>query len=103
MAREPGRPGVPRRSDRSTRMVRIKDGLTPVDLLPKLDRLWEASAKKIDSIEHACPPGSASPVFTLDGRYTARGWTEWTQGFQYGSALLQYDATGDATYLHIGR
>ena len=23
-----------------------------------------------------------APVFTVDGRYTARGWTEWTQGFQ---------------------
>ena len=36
------------------------------------------------------------PVFTVAGRYTARGWTEWTQGFQYGSAILQYDATSDA-------
>jgi hypothetical protein len=24
----------------------------------------------------------------------SRGWTEWTQGFQYGSAILQFDATG---------
>ena len=39
-------------------------------------------------------PGA--PVFTVEGRYQARGWTEWTQGFQFGSALLQFDATGDA-------
>ncbi len=25
----------------------------------------------------------------------ARGWTEWTQGFQFGAAVLQFDATGD--------
>ncbi|HLL69512.1 MAG TPA: hypothetical protein VK453_27900 [Micromonosporaceae bacterium] len=84
-------------------MVRISEGLTAADLLPKIDRLWEASAKKIDSIEHTCPPGSPSPVFTVDGRYTARGWTEWTQGFQYGSAVLQYDATGEPGYLQTGR
>ena len=35
-------------------------------------------------------------MFTVQGRYQARGWTEWTQGFQFGSALLQFDATGDA-------
>ena len=48
-------------------------------------------------------PGAATPVFTIEGKYTARGWTEWTQGFQYGSAVLQYDATGDEAFLEIGR
>ena len=33
---------------------------------------------------------------------TTRGWTEWTQGFQYGSAILQYDATGEKSFLDIG-
>jgi unsaturated chondroitin disaccharide hydrolase len=42
-------------------------------------------------------------VFTVDGVYTSRGWTEWTQGFQYGSALLQFDATGESRFLEIGR
>jgi hypothetical protein len=42
-------------------------------------------------------------VFTVRGKYTSRGWTEWTQGFQFGSAILQYDATGDAAMLDIGR
>jgi unsaturated chondroitin disaccharide hydrolase len=84
-------------------MLRIDDGLAPAALLPGIERLWAASAKKIDSIEDSCPPGSGSPVFTVEGRYTARGWTEWTQGFQYGSALLQFDATGDQRYLDLGR
>ena len=48
-------------------------------------------------------PGSGSPVFTVEGKYTAKGWTEWTQGFQYGSALLQFDATGDERFLQLGR
>ena len=34
-------------------------------------------------------------MFTVKGRYTSRGWTEWTQGFQFGSAILQFDATGE--------
>jgi unsaturated chondroitin disaccharide hydrolase len=42
-------------------------------------------------------------VFTVRGRYTNRGWTEWTQGFQHGSPLLQFDATGDERFLRLGR
>jgi hypothetical protein len=83
--------------------VKINDGLTAADLEPKLRRLWEASAPKIESIERTVTPGAGSPVFTVEGRYTARGWTEWTQGFQYGSALLQFDATGERRFLDVGR
>jgi unsaturated chondroitin disaccharide hydrolase len=39
----------------------------------------------------------------VEGRYQSRGWTEWTQGFQFGSALLQFDAAGDAHFLELGR
>ena len=42
-------------------------------------------------------------MFTVDGAYTSRGWTEWTQGFQYGSAILQFDATGGKEFLRSGR
>jgi len=83
--------------------VKINDGLAAADLEPKLRRLWEASAPKIDSIERTRAPAEGSPVFTVEGRYTARGWTEWTQGFQYGSALLQFDATGERHFLDVGR
>jgi len=83
--------------------MKIDKTLKAASLTPKIRRLWEASAPKIDSIETTCQPGSGSPVFTVRGRYTARGWTEWTQGFQYGSALLQFDATGDRKYLAMGR
>ena len=48
-------------------------------------------------------PADGAPVFTVKGRYQARGWTEWTQGFQFGSALLQFDAEGDAAFLELGR
>jgi hypothetical protein len=83
--------------------MRIDGTLTAAGLLPKLERLWEVSAGKVDSIQRSWSPESGAPVFTVDGRYTARGWTEWTQGFQFGSALLQFDATGDRRFLAIGR
>jgi unsaturated chondroitin disaccharide hydrolase len=84
-------------------MIEINHKLQATDLLPRLEIFWQASARCIQSIEHSCPPGSGSPVFTVEGRYTAKGWTEWTQGFQYGSAILQFDATGDEEFLDLGR
>ncbi|MFZ4682643.1 MAG: glycosyl hydrolase, partial [Terrimicrobiaceae bacterium] len=84
-------------------MIKINTSLQPSDLTPKLKKLWEASAPKILSLDADDKPGSATPVFTVAGKYTARGWTEWTQGFVYGSAILQYDATGDEKFLTLGR
>jgi unsaturated chondroitin disaccharide hydrolase len=65
--------------------------------------MWELSARKIRSIERSYDPSRGAPVFTAGGSWTSRGWTEWTQGFQYGSALLQFDATGEEEFLEIGR
>ena len=84
-------------------MIRIDRTRTPRDLLPKIARLFELSGRKILAIEETWRPQDGAPVFTVQGRYQARGWTEWTQGFQFGSALLQFDATGDARFLEIGR
>ncbi len=44
-----------------------------------------------------------TPVFTRQGRYTSRGWTEWTQGFQYGNALYLFDAADDKGLLEWGK
>lgn len=68
-----------------------------------LKRFWELSAEKILRIEKSFDSAKGAPVFTEKGKYVTRGWTEWTQGFQYGSALLQFDATGDEQFLQIGR
>ena len=83
--------------------IKIDAKLTPQKLVPKIERLFELSAGKILSIEKTWKPEQGTPVFTVKGRYTSRGWTEWTQGFQYGSALLQFDAMGDERFLEIGR
>ncbi len=70
---------------------------------PYLNRFWELSGQKIKSIEATFDRKLGSPVCTDNGIYTTRGWTEWTQGFVYGSAILQFNATGDADFLEIGR
>jgi len=88
---------------RTDMAIKIDFRLTPKKLLPKINRLFELSARKILSIEKTWDVSKGGPVFTVKGRYTARGWTEWTQGFQFGSALLQFDATGDQQFLEIGR
>jgi len=77
--------------------------LTAQKLQPKVNRLFDLSAEKILSIEKAWNPARGTPVFTVQGKYTSRGWTEWTQGFQFGSAILQYDATGEKGFLELGR
>jgi hypothetical protein len=84
-------------------MIRIRTDLTPSSLLPAIAKLWTASAAKIRGIEAEWQPASGAPVFTVNGRYTSRGWTEWTQGFQFGSSLLQFDATGERWFLDQGR
>ena len=84
-------------------MIRINAELTPEKLRPRLERLFEISAGKIRAIEKAFDASRGSPVFTVAGVYTGREWTDWTQGFMYGSALLQYDATGDAWFLEYGK
>jgi len=84
-------------------MMQIDETIQPGDLEGQIDRLWELSARKIRLIEDHYDKSQGSPVFTVRGQYTTRGWTEWTQGFQFGSAILQFDATGDAEFLEIGR
>ncbi len=84
-------------------MIRLDRRRTPADLVPRIDRLFGLSGDKILAIEKSWRPEAGAPVFTVQGTYQARGWTEWTQGFQFGSALLQFDATGDRAFLELGR
>lgn len=83
--------------------MKINNDLRPADLRAKIEKLWQYSAPKILSLSRDEVAGAGTPVFTIKGKYTARGWTEWTQGFVYGSAILQFDATGDDRFLEFGR
>ncbi|VGO14570.1 Unsaturated glucuronyl hydrolase [Pontiella desulfatans] len=83
--------------------MHINHHLTPQDLIPELERFWAVSGQKVKDLNQNYDPAQGSPVFTIEGKYTTRGWTEWTQGFQYGSEILQFDATGDSSFLDIGK
>jgi unsaturated chondroitin disaccharide hydrolase len=84
-------------------MIKINHNLKPSDLSGKLKKFWQLSGDKIHLIEKEYDESKGSPVFTVNGKYSSRGWTEWTQGFQYGSALLQFDATGEKEALDYAR
>src|SRR3970282_2200884 len=84
-------------------MITIDNSITSLSLKPAIERLFELSAAKIKQIERQSGDRQGAPVFTANGVYTSRGWTEWTQGFQFGSAILQFDATDDSAFLEMGR
>lgn len=84
-------------------MIDLDDPPTAASVVADLDRFWDRSAETIRAIEETFDPSDGAPVFTVDGTYTTRGWTEWTQGFQYGSSILQFDATGEQDFLQKGR
>ncbi len=84
-------------------MIDLNLKLNPGDFSHKLKRFWNLSGQKIRLIEKHYDEAQGSPVFTVNGKYSTRGWTEWTQGFQYGSAILQFDATGDEKMLVSAR
>jgi len=84
-------------------LIEIDTSLEPESLRPDLVRLWETTGPKVKELCRKDTPEVATPVYTVGGRYTARGWTEWTQGFLYGEAILQFDATGDEEALELGR
>ena len=77
--------------------------LNAQQLLPAIQRFLALTGTKILDLDNTWDPDRGTPVFTQQGRYTTRGWTEWTQGFQYGCAILQYDMTDDARFLALGR
>lgn len=83
--------------------MNINQNLTAKNLQKKLNNVWEHSARKIHLIRQEYDTAKGSPVFTEAGKYTTRGWTEWTQGFQFGGEILQYDATGEQGFLDLGR
>lgn len=84
-------------------MLKIDESLSAKNLTPSFEAFWKISGDKIRLVDDNWDSKNGSPVFTVKGKYTSQGWTEWTQGFQFGSSLLQFDATGDESFLQAGR
>lgn len=83
--------------------MRVDPSIRLRDVKPGLDRCIELARSKITSIYETWDPRQGAPVYTVGGQYATRGWTEWTQGFQYGCAILLFDALGEKQFLEIGR
>ncbi len=83
--------------------MKIDNTLTVESLASDAGRVCELAGKKARAIDRGWDTSRGTPVFTVDGRYTSQGWTEWTQGFQYGCMILAGDATGDAKLIDLGR
>jgi unsaturated chondroitin disaccharide hydrolase len=82
--------------------MQIDQTINPASLDPALANFWKISGEKLNLTHRDYDPAKGAPVFTIAGKYTARGWTEWTEGFLYGSDLLQFDATGDVAFAERG-
>jgi unsaturated chondroitin disaccharide hydrolase len=72
-------------------------------LSSSLDRLFELAVKKSIALDRSWNSSRGAPVVTVEGKYASRSWTQWTEGFQYGSLLLAFDATDDPKLLKLGR
>jgi hypothetical protein len=70
-------------------------------LRKKIERLWEVSAPKILTINLAETAETPAPVFTVNGKYVTHEGAEAVPGFLYGSAILQYDAFWDESFVHL--
>jgi unsaturated chondroitin disaccharide hydrolase len=77
--------------------------LTVKALEPAIRRSVSLAAEKTQRLERRWDPASGAPVFTVEGRYTTRSWTQWTQGFQFGIALLCFELGADRALLETAR
>ncbi len=85
-------------------MIQLDHTLTPAALLPTCTAVFAAAGPKIRGLAARWNTAQdGSPVITVTGKYASRSWTEWTQGFQFGCALLQFEATNDEEFLELGR
>jgi unsaturated chondroitin disaccharide hydrolase len=84
-------------------MVETPETLSVADLRSSVESVFAAAQDKVARLDRSWDPASGAPVFTVEGQYQSRGWTEWTQGFQFGCQLLVFDGTDDARFLEMGR
>ncbi len=83
--------------------MNIDNQLKPSDLGNSLDKLFSLAEQKVANLDRSWDTSRGTPVFTVEGKYTSKGWTEWTQGFQYGCAILTFDVTDNRSLLELGR
>ncbi len=83
--------------------MKINNEITSASLAPAVKRLFELASEKTLRLAERWNPGDGAPVVTRAAKYSSRSWTQWTQGFAYGNAILCFEQTGDPKLLEIGR
>lgn len=83
--------------------MKVDPSIRAEDLAKPVQRVLELAAGKVLALDKRWKPADGAPVFTVAGKYTSRAWTQWTEGFVYGCALLVFDGAGDKELLNLGR
>ena len=83
--------------------MNIDQRLSFGELAGPIEHVLDLAAGKTLRLAKRWNASDGSPVFTRRGKYTTRGWTEWTQGFQFGIPILLFDAAGNKKLLTLGR
>jgi hypothetical protein len=83
--------------------MQIDTRITAGELAGAAGRVLELGGEKARQIDKRWDAGRGAPVFTVQGKYTTRQWTQWTAGFQFGCALLAFDGTGESDLLEGAR
>lgn len=83
--------------------MKSNETLTPQVLMGDIRRAVALASEKTLRLDRRWRTSDGAPVFTAAGKYTARSWTQWTQGFQYGNAVLCFDLADDAELLALAR
>ncbi len=84
-------------------MIRADKNISPEKLKLLLKKFWELSSGKIRLIERDFDFKKGAPVLTEQGQYKSKGWTEWTLGFHYGSAIFNFEITGEQDLLELAK
>lgn len=83
--------------------MEIRSEITFKSLSAATGQVFDAAQAATHRLKERASELEGAPVFTVRGRYLPKGWTEWTQGFQFGNAVLLFDALGDERLLEYGR
>jgi unsaturated chondroitin disaccharide hydrolase len=83
--------------------MKVDESITPGALSAAAARVLETGAKKALLLNRRWDAAHGAPVVTVQGKYNPRAWTQWTQGFQFGCAILAFDGTGDTSLLQLAR
>src|SRR5690625_5208318 len=83
--------------------MKIDNNISLKSIESKLENFLHITGDKIEGLINKWNPKDGMPVYTVNGKYVTRGWTEWTQGFMYGNAILQFDATDDDKFLELAQ